>query len=139
MANTAVTVRVIFYSSCMRAFKDELASRQSWNEDGRQGLQIGLKYGEVLLRQALTTIFREVQYLPLVQVATQLSSPQGLRALVGKTVFVVDPAEEMLRDFLEVYRTPEGSEIGVLFQKSHFNDSLKLVVEDIPPPQESAS
>jgi hypothetical protein len=122
----------------MRAFKEELSKRQSWSEDG-QGLQIGLMYGEALLRQALTTIFREVQYLPLVQVAAQLSSPQGLRALVEKTLIVVDPEDGQLRDFLECYSTPEGSDIKVLFQKSHFNDSLKLVVEDIPPPQESAS
>ncbi len=97
-----------------------------------------LLQGERLLRQSLTVLFPEVKYLTIVQLAMQLSSPEGLRKLVGKTLVVVDPNEGMLRDFLEGYSIPEGSEIELTFQESHFDKDLLLVVEENPLRQESA-
>jgi hypothetical protein len=136
MAN-AMQVRVIFYNSSTGAFADQ-CENENWSCEMRGNFNKALLQGERLLRQSLTVLFPEVKYLTIVQLAMQLSSPEGLRKLVGKTLVVVDPNEGMLRDFLEGYSIPEGSEIELTFQESHFDKDLLLVVEENPLRQESA-
>lgn len=136
MAN-AMQVRVIFYNSSTGAFAAQ-CENENWSCEISRNFNKALLRGERLLRQSLTVLFPEVKYLTIVQLAMQLSSPEGLRRLVGKTLVVVDPNEGMLRDFLDGYSVPEGSEIEVTFQESHFDKELLLVVEEIPLRQESA-
>jgi hypothetical protein len=131
----ATQVRVIFYNSSTSAFQSACGLNHMCDEQ-RRGFLKALPIGERLLRQGLAAVFDEVSYLTIVQTATQLSSPQGLRNLVGKAILVVDPNEEMVRDFLEGYSKPEGSEeISVRLEEGYLDAGLNLVVEEIPPRQ----
>lgn len=136
MAN-AIQVRVVFYDSSTGAFAAQ-CENERWSCEMSRNFNKALSHGERLLRQSLTTLFPEVKYLTILQAAMQLSSPEGLQKLVGKTLVVVDPSEEVLQEFLDGYSVPEGLEIEVTFLESHFDKELLLVVEEIPLRQESA-
>jgi hypothetical protein len=123
----------------MGPFIEAFLSREVGSEDYRRGFQAALSYVQVLLQHDLTKLCSEVSYLTMIEAAMQLTNDRGLQALVGKTVIVVNPEEGQLQKFLADYQSPKGSGINVRFQRGRFDGNLQVVMEDVPPPQESAS
>jgi hypothetical protein len=128
------SVRVIFYYNSTSAF-ERASEVEKLPATTQEAFRRALSSGERLLRQGLGVVFREVTYLTLVQAATKLSSPQGLRALAGTTIIVSNPDSAGLQLFLEAYARPENESTEVNFFKAFLDAGLKLVLEPIPYPK----
>ena len=128
------SVRVIFYYNSTSAF-ERASEVDKLQASAQEAFRRAITSGERLLRQGLSLVFNEVTYLTLVEAATKLSSPQGLRALVGKTIIVVNPDSTALQLFLGAYTRPENEQTEVHFSRASLDAGLKLTLESLPLPE----
>ena len=132
------SVRVILYTNSTSAF-ERASEVDKLQASAQEAFRRAVTCGELLLRQGLGVVFSEVTYLTLVEAATKLSSPQGLRALTGKTVIVVNPDSTALQLFLGAYTRPENEQTEVHFNRASLDAGLQLVLESLPLPENEGS